>query len=168
MLNAGFSEEQNFNARRMFISSILMLGLYILKIATAKGDSDDDDEEVDPFTGLVYYMAMRTLLEQEALLWIPETFTQSGQLMDFVPAGVAALFDLGTLAYEGVGALGADSSDSDFFYQRDDSNGRYEEGDTKVKHHLERITPYWKNWWAIHNPYEAAKNYEFGRKLRTR
>ena len=170
MLNAGFSEEQNFNARRMFISSILMFGLYILKIATAKGDSDDDDddEEVDPLTGLVHYMAMRTLLEQEALLWIPEAFTQSGQLMDFMPAGGAALFDTGKLIYEGVGALVADTSDSDFFYQRDDSNGRYEDEDTKFYHHLERITPYWKNWWAIHNPYEAAKNYEFGRKLRTR
>ena len=47
-------------------------------------------------------------------------------------------------------------------------NGKYEKYDSKFEKHLERVVPYWKSWWAIEHPYEAADNYEFGRKLRTR
>ena len=131
-------------------------------------DGDDDEEEMDQAMGLTYYLSMRTLLEQEALLYVPETFIQTGQLMDFMPVGGAALYDVGKLAYEGGGALLSDESDSDFFYQRDAKDGRYQKYDTKFEHHLERLVPYWKSWWAIEHPYEAADNYEFGRKLRTR
>jgi len=169
MQNAGFSEEQNFNARRMAASAFLMGLLLALRLATAPPDKDDkDDEEMDQTTGLVHYLAMRTLLEQEALLYIPETFVQTGQILDFMPVGGSALFDVGKLAYEGVGAVVADETDRDFFYQRDDRNGKYEKYDSKFEKHLERIVPYWKSWWAIQHPYEAAENYEFGRKLRTR
>lgn len=169
MQEAGFSEEQNFNIRRATASFILMVALEVLRIATAKSKGDDDDEEeYDVLTGLVHYMAMRTLFEQEAFLYVPETFIQSGQLMDFVPVGFAASYDLLKLGYEGIGAIVADKENSNFYKQRDDKSGRYEDGDTVFEHHLERLVPYWKSWWAIHHPYEAAKNYEFGRKLRTR
>lgn len=169
MQSAGFSEEQNYNARRTVASLLLIAALYALRLATAKGgDGDDDEEEMDQATGLTYYLSMRTLLEQEALLYVPETFIQSGQLMDFMPVGGAALYDVGKLAYEGGGALLSDESDSDFFNQRDAKDGRYQKYDTKFEHHLERLVPYWKSWWAIEHPYEAADNYEFGRKLRTR
>lgn len=167
MQDAGFSEEQNMNARRMAASAFLMGLLLALRLATAPPDKDDE-EEMDQTTGLVHYLAMRTLLEQEALLYIPETFVQTGQILDFMPVGGAALFDVGKLAYEGVGAVVADETDRDFFYQRDDRNGKYEKYDSKFEKHLERIVPYWKSWWAIEHPYEATKNYEFGRKLRTR
>ena len=166
MLEAGFSEEQNMNARRMVLSEMLMLALFILKLATAApGGDDDDDKEEDPVLGAVYYFAMRTLYEQEALLWLPETFVQSGQLLDLVPVGGAAINDLWTLTKEGVGAM---VGDEDAFYKRNDKNGRYEAGDAKFWKHLERLTPYLKNWWGIQNGYAAAENYEFGRKLRTR
>ena len=96
-----------------------MTFLFILRLATAKpkgGDGDDDDEqELDPNTGLVHYLSMRTLLEQEALLYLPETFVQTGQLMDFMPVGGAALYDIGKLGYEGVGAMVADETDRNFF-----------------------------------------------------
>ena len=167
MRDAGFSDEQNMNARRMAVSVFLMLLLYGLRLATAPPDKDDD-EEADIATGLVHYFAMRTLYEQEALLWLPETFTQSGQLLDFKPVGFSALYDLGKLAYEGVGAVVAPETDKDFYWQRSDKNGRYEAGETKFRSHLERLIPYWKNVWAIQNPYEATENYEFGRKLTTR
>lgn len=167
--DAGFSEEQNMNARRMAASALLMGLLLALRLATARGgEDDDDDKEMDQTTGLIHYLAMRTLLEQEALLYIPETFIQSGQLMDFMPVGVSALYDLGHLGYEGIGAMIADETDKDFFYQQDDRNGKYVKYDSKFEKHLERIVPYWKSWWAIQHPYEAADNYEFGRKLRTR
>ena len=168
MKEAGFSEEQNFNARRFVASELLMLALLVLRIATAKSGGDgDDDEEEDVATGLVHYLAMRTLFEQEAFLYLPEAFIQSGQLMDFMPVGGSAAFDMGKLAYEGVGAMVTPETDSNFYYQRDDKKGRYEKFDTKFEHHLERIVPYWKSWWAVQHPYEAAENYQFGRKLRT-
>jgi hypothetical protein len=174
MKAAGFSVEQNMNARRMALSAYLIGFLLILKAITASGggDGDDDDDEnqtvLDPTTGLVHYFAMRTLLEQQALIYLPEIFIQGGQLFDLVPVGASALYDIGKLVYEGVGAVVGDKDDKDFFYQRDDVNGRYEEGDSKFWVHFKRITPYWKSWWGLLHPYEAAKNYEFGRKLRTR
>lgn len=169
MQDAGFSDEQNMNARRMAASAFLMGLLLALRLATAPPDKDKkDEEEMDQATGLIHYLAMRTLLEQEALLYIPETFVQSGQLMDFMPVGGAALADLGTLAYQGIGAMVGEETDKDFFYQQDDRNGKYEKYDSKFMKHLERIVPYWKSWWSIEHPYEAAENYEFGRKLRTR
>jgi hypothetical protein len=169
MQDAGFSEEQNMNARRMAASAFLMGLLLALRIATARGGGDDDDDkEMDQTTGLVHYFAMRTLLEQEALLYVPEAFVQSGSLLDFMPVGGAALFDLYNLGVEGGGALIADETNSKYFYQRDDKNGKYEKYDSKFEKHLERIVPYWKSYWAILHPYEAAENYEFGRKLRTR
>lgn len=169
MQKAGFSEEQNFNMRR-WVSSWMLMGLLIaLKLATAPPDKDEDeDTEVDPTTGLIYYLAMRTLLEQEAFLWPPEIFVQSGQILDFVPVGFAAVNDLYKLGEEGVGAIMFDETDKDYFYQRDDRNGRYEQYDSKFKHHLERLIPYYKNFWAVKHPYQASENYEFGRKLRSR
>jgi hypothetical protein len=171
LTKAGFSEHQVFNARRMVAAELLIGFLYALKIATARGDGDDDDDddkEYDADTGRVYYLAMRTLLEQEAFIWIPEIYKQTGQLMDFVPVGFAALMDLWNLGDEGIEALNGYEKGSKYFYHRDDKNGRYDKYDSKFEHHLERLIPYWKSVWAIEHPYEAAENYEFGRKLRTR
>jgi hypothetical protein len=167
---AGFSEHQVFNARRVVASELLMAFLFVLRLATAKsgGDGDDDDKEYDAATGVTHYMAMRTLLEQEALLYLPETFVQSGQLMDFMPVGGAALYDLGQLGYQIVGAAVTDETDKDFYWPKADKNGKHEKYDAKFWNHIERIVPYWKSWWAIQHPYEATDNYEFGRKLRTR
>lgn len=168
MQKAGFSEEQNFNMRRWASSWLLMGMLLALRLAAAPPDKDDEDVEVDSTTGLIYYLAMRTLLEQEAFLWAPETFVQSGQILDFVPVGLAAVNDLYKLGEEGIGAIMFDETNKDYFYQRDDRNGRYEKYDSKFEHHLERLIPYYKNVWAIEHPYQAAENYEFGRKLRSR
>jgi hypothetical protein len=169
LTKAGFSEHQVYNARRMVAAELLMTLLWALRVATAKGgDDDDDDKEMNQAMGLIHYGAMRTLFEQEALLYIPEMFVQSGQLMDFVPVGFAGLYDLGLLGYQGVGATVGDETDKDFFYQQDDRKGKYEKYDSKFEEHLERLIPYYKSWWAIEHPYEATDNYEFGRKLRTR
>ena len=169
MLKAGFSEEQNMNARRMTVSAFLMGLLLALRLATAPPDKDSrDDDEEDVLTGLIHYLAMRTLLEQEAFLYIPEIITQSGQLLDFLPVGVAALVDIGELSAETIGAWTHSKKNSKYFYTRDSKDGRYKEGDSKALHHLERLIPYWKSVWAIQHPYEAAKNYNFGRKMRRR
>jgi hypothetical protein len=169
LTKAGFSENQVFNARRMVAAELLISFLYILKLVTAKGgDDDDDDEEYDVNTGRAHYLPMRTLLEQEAFLWIPEAYKQAGQLLDLLPVGFAALMDLWNLGDEGIHALGGYEKGSKYFYHRDDKNDRYEQYDSKFMHHLIRLVPYLKSWWALFHPYEAADNYEFGRKLRTR
>ena len=166
MQRAGFSKEQNFNARRAAASAFLMGLLLALRLATAP---PDDEEEMDQVSGLVYYLAMRTLLEQEALLYAPEMFVQSGSLLDFMPVGGAALYDVGKLLlYETPGALIADEENSNFYWQKDDKNGKYTKHEAKAWTHFERLIPYYKSYWAIMHPYEAADNYEFGRKLRTR
>jgi hypothetical protein len=81
---------------------------------------------------------------------------------------LSALWDVMTFGYEGYGAVFGSTEDKDFYYQKDDRKDRYEEGDTKFYHHLIRLTPYWKSWWALWHPYDAADNYNFGRKLRVR
>lgn len=172
MLKAGFSEEQNFNARRMVASELLMLFLWLLGAATAPPDKDDEEEEEEEemsiSEGLIFYLSYRTLLEQQAFLNPSEAYIQSGALMDFVPVGVAAIMDLLNLGYQGVGAMVTDEENSTFFYQSDDIKERYEEGDTKFHQHLIRLLPYVKSMWALEHPYDAKDNYEFGRKLRTR
>lgn len=170
MLKAGFTEEQNMNARRMAASAFLMTFLLMIGLATAPPDEDDEEdiEDMSLAEGLCYYLCYRTLLEQRAFLEPSEMFIQSGSLMDFVPVGVAALADAVKLLYEGAGALVGDEDNENFFYQSDASNESHEAGDAKAKQHLIRLIPYVKSWWAITHPYEAKDNYEFGRKLRTR
>ena len=170
MKEAGFSEEQNFNARRMAMSVYIMALLWALRALTARGGGGggDDDDDDDLMAGITHYLAMRLMYEQEALIYVPETIIQSGQILDFMPVGVSALWDVMTFGYEGYGAVFGSTEDKDFYYQKDDRKDRYEEGDTKFYHHLIRLTPYWKSWWALWHPYDAADNYNFGRKLRVR
>lgn len=167
MLKAGFSEEQNFNMRRFTASVYLLFCLLAIKLATAPPD-DDDDKEADPMTGLVYYLSTRTMFDQMIFLAPGETYTQAGQLLNLIPPCWSALYDLYTLAYEGGGALVGDKDDSDFFYQRNDPNGRYSQGDSKFMRHFGRLIPYYKSIWAIQNPYQAMENYMFGRKMNSR
>lgn len=168
MLEAGFTEEQNFNMRRFAASLLLMATLYFLRGVTAPPDEEDDDEEPNVFTGLIHYLSYRTLLEQEAFLEAYNTYIESGSLMDTVPTGIAAIMDIWTLIYQGIGAMMTDEDNSNFYYQSDDTKHRYEEGDTKFGQHFIRLVPYWKSWWGLQHPYEARDNYEFGRKMKTR
>ena len=168
MLEAGFTEEQNFNMRRFAASLLIMAILATLKGITAPPDKDDDEEEPSVLAGLVHYLSYRTFLEQEAFLEAYNTYIESGSLMDTVPTGIAALMDIWNLVYQGLGAIVTDEDNSTFYYQDDDIKERYEEGDTKFGQHLSRLIPYWKSWWALQHPYEARDNYEFGRKMKTR
>ena len=167
MLEAGFTEDQNFNMRRFAASLLILTILATLKGITAPPD-EDDDEEPSVLAGLVHYLSYRTFLEQEAFLEVYNTYIESGSLMDTVPTGIAALMDIWTLVYQGLGAIVIDEDNSPFYYQNDNTKERYEEGDTKFGQHLSRLIPYWKSWWALQHPYEARDNYEFGRKMKTR
>ena len=167
MKRAGFTENQNYNARRMAMSAYLITSLLALCMTCAPSE-DDYEEEIGVMQGLIYYLSYRTLLEQRALLEPTALYKESGSLMDFIPVGVAAVFDLWNLCCEGIGALISDEDNSTYYYQDDSNNERYEEGDSKFGVHAIRLIPYWKSLWAIEHPVEAKENYEFGRKLRSR
>ena len=172
MQEAGFTEDQNMNARRFVSSWALIATLWVLQFMTAKpsgGDGDDDDDE-SILEGFIHYLAFRTLLEQEAFLEAGEAYVQSGQLADLAPVGLAAVMDLYKLVEEGIGALVYSPEDDPYhyYYHRDDKNERYAEEESKFHVHLIRLIPYLKSVWALQHPYEAKDNYEFGRKLRTR
>ena len=167
MMEAGFTEDQSFNMKRFAATLLILATLGMLKGITAPPD-EDEDEEPSMLAGLVHYLSYRTFLEQEAFLEAYSTYVESGSLMNSVPTGIAAVMDAWKLMDQTVGAVVADEDDSEYFYQQDDTKDRYEEGDSKAKHHWIRLIPYLKSMWAIQHPYEAKKNYEFGRKMNAR
>ena len=177
MLEAGFSEEQNYNARRFEIAWIICV--LLMGIAASVAPPDDEEKEMlkllgdtygidteeDALTQLIYYLTMRELLEQAAFLWVPEVITQGQQAANLLPVGLQAGYDLLVLLKEGGEALldlpGAR-------YEKDDPNGRYAKDDYKFFTHLERLIPYQKSWWGLFHGYAAYKNFEFGRRLKNR
>ena len=182
MIKAGFSKEQNYNMRRFTASVALLTLLYALKCALApgSGDDDDDEEDRDVWTQLSYYMSYRLLLEQTAFLGAIDVASGAfggsyQQIFDLMPVGIAAIKDLTQLSYEGYGlakySITEDEDllkDSSFFYQQDDKNGKYEEGDSKFEVHLRRLIPYVKSIWGLQHGDAMVEGYDFGRKMRSR
>ena len=169
MLNAGFSANQYYNMRRNMGDAMFILALTLLKILTAKGGGDDDDkeseEEVDTTTGIVYYFAARLLREQSAMNTAWGMVDESQNLMSMIPVGVSGLIDISNLAYQFGGSLVADEDNSEFYYQSK-KEGMYEKGDSKWEAKFWRMFPYLRSNYVWEHPYEAAKSYEYGRKVR--
>lgn len=166
MLNAGFSANQYYNMRRNMGDAMFILALTLLKMMTAKGGDDDDkEEEVDTTTGIVYYFASRLLREQEALTTIRGMSEEVPNLTNMTPVGVSALFDISNLVYQFGGSLVANEDDSEFYYQSK-KEGMYEKGDAKWESKFWRMFPYLRSNYVWEHPYEAAKSYEYGRKVR--
>ena len=169
MLNAGFSANQYYNMRRNMGDAMFILALTLLKILTAKGGGDDDDkeseEEVDTTTGIVYYFAARLLREQSAMNTAWGMVDESQNLMSMTPVGVSGLIDISNLAYQFGGSLVADEDNSEFYYQSK-KEGMYEKGDSKWEAKFWRMFPYLRSNYVWEHPYEAAKSYEYGRKVR--
>lgn len=169
MLNAGFSANQYYNMRRNMGDAMFILALTLLKILTAKGGGDDDDkeseEEVDTTTGIVYYFAARLLREQSAMNTAWGMVDESQNLMSMTPVGVSGLIDISNLAYQFGGSLVADEDNSEFYYQSK-KEGMYEKGDSKWEAKFWRMFPYLRSNYVWEHPYEAAKSYDYGRKVR--
>lgn len=169
MLNAGFSANQYYNMRRNMGDAMFILALTLLKILTAKGGGDDDDkeseEEVDTTTGIVYYFTARLLREQSAMNTAWGMVDESQNLMSMIPVGVSGLIDISNLAYQFGGSLVADEDNSEFYYQSK-KEGMYEKGDSKWEAKFWRMFPYLRSNYVWEHPYEAAKSYEYGRKVR--
>ena len=149
--------------------AMFILALTLLKILTAKGGGDDDDkeseEEVDTTTGIVYYFTARLLREQSAMNTAWGMVDESQNLMSMIPIGVSGLIDISNLAYQFGGSLVADEDNSEFYYQSK-KEGMYEKGDSKWEAKFWRMFPYLRSNYVWEHPYEAAKSYDYGRKVR--
>ena len=169
MLNAGFSANQYYNMRRNMGDAMFILALTLLKMLTAKGGGDDDDkepeEEVDTTTGIVYYFASRLLREQSAMNTVWGMIDESQNLMSMTPVGVSGLIDISNLVYQFGGSFVADEDNSEFYYQSKKA-GMYEKGDAKWEAKFWRMFPYLRSNYVWEHPYEAAKSYDYGRKVR--
>lgn len=186
----GFSANQWKNMKRNW-GDFLVIGLLaILKnfISAPPEDDDKSDEyykalygkkwkeikkqqkeavEEDIAMGLLYYFSSRLLREQSALNTISGFYYESNSLLDIMPAGLSAVADMSKLLIEFGGAQVADKKNTRYFYQSS-KKGRYEEGDPKWRNHAKRITPYYRSQYTFQHPYEAAKSFDYGKKLKTR
>lgn len=169
MLKAGFSANQYYNMRRNMGDFLLIGALLLLQMATALGgggdDDDDDNGDADAGTGIVYYFASRLLREQESFTTIRGISQEAPNLTSMTPVGISALMDISSLAYQFGGSFVSEEDNSDFFYQSK-KEGIYDKGDAKWEVKFWRMFPYLRSNYVWNHPYEAAKSYEYGRKVR--
>lgn len=165
--NAGFSDFQISNMKRNWMDYFVMGLLYMMRMLCSEPPKDEREEDYvpDQTEGLCYYFMSRWLREQEAFNMPWGVMTESHSLLNLVPVGGAALWDLGKFGYEVGGAQIADEDNTNFFYGKNDPNGKYEKGEAKWKNHALGMVPYVKSWYNFNNPYEAWKSYEYGTKL---
>lgn len=181
MQNMGFSEHQYYNMRRVGFNFFAIESLFMFALLSAAngpwalGDDDDKQKAVDiahthPMLGLLYYLFTRWNREQRAyvepngmydevgsLLTIPTGLAGMGQILDIAQLFIRTQFD----KLDGE----IDISNSDLYYQTS-KEGFYEAGDAKWLAKFLRYVPYYRSYYQMQHPYEAAKNYEYGRKVR--
>lgn len=165
MLNAGFSANQYYNIRRNMADGIFIATLVLLKMLTAKGGEDDDNkEEVDTITGIIYYFASRLAREQEAYTTIRGMSEEIPNIANLSVVGISVLYDISDLVYLFGGSLVTDEDNSEFYYQS--SGEGYEKGDPKWESKFWRMFPYLRSNYVLEHPYKAAESYDYGRKVR--
>ena len=183
MLKAGFSENQYYNMRRTSADFLVLEALALANLLAAPGRhfglSDDEDEDKnkkvdtpDNFVaGLVYYFTMRWFNEQGAFTWPTAMWNEGTSLLDYVPAGFSgakAIWDIASLFAETQwDALGGnpDLSNSELYYQST-KEGKYEQGEPKWHKRFKSLCPYFRSWYTMSHPYDAASSYEYGRRIR--
>ena len=177
MRKMGFSEHQFYNMRRMGVNFLALEALFLLGLLTAKGGilgpkKDDDEEDVygNPAVGVAYYFTQRWNREQNAYVTPWGMWDEAGSLMS-VPVGFSGLgkmLEISDLyARTKIDQLGGnpDMENSDLYYQSSKKD-IYEAGDEKWKKKFNRYIPYYRSWYVLEHPYDAAANFEYGRKVR--
>lgn len=184
MIKAGFSEHQYYNMRRVGADFLVIEALALMKLLSSPGahfglnDEDDEDGEKGVTTadnlipGLIYYFAMRWDREQEAFNTPRGMWNEATSLMDYVPVGFAGakalLWDIAKLFVETqIDQAGGqpDLDNADLYYQQT-KDGKYEVGDAKWKNQFLRLCPYFRSWYTMTHPYDAASGFEYGRRIR--
>ena len=167
MYKAGFSANQYANMRRNF-GDMLLIGLFaLIKMATAKSDGADDDEDDDVVSGICYYFASRLYREQSAYNQLNGAVNEAQNLVNgLLPAGMNVLQSLGQLAYLWGGSqINGDTDDSEFYYQSS-KEGVYQKGDPKWESKFFRMFPYLRSSYVFEHPYDAAKSFDYGRVVK--
>lgn len=186
MLKAGFSAHQFHNMRRNLGDFAVIAGLSLLKMALARPD-DEDEEEQSWWDAVGYYFSSRIYKEQLAFNTIRGVRTEYDSLLSLTPIGFQALWDLGDLFLTAVGSSSVEPSDnrltgddlpenytkyyynSKKTYSYDGEEGvKYTYGDSKAWDRTLRLLPYVKTWQAMEDPYGAYESYEYGQKVKTK
>jgi len=182
MLKAGFSEHQYYNMRRNSADFLVLEALALMNLLASPGahfglgDKDEDkNNKVDTsdnfLAGLIYYFTMRWFNEQGAFTWPTAIFNEGTQLLDYVPVGASgffALMNLGILmARTGIDGMSGerDFKNSDLYYQSS-KKGKYSKGEAKWHKKFKSLAPYYRSYYALSHPYDAATSYEYGRRVR--
>lgn len=181
MRRAGFSKHQYYNMRRTSADFLVLEALFLMNFLTAPGrhfgvEGEDDDKESndDSFVaGLIYYFTMRWFNEQGAFTWPTAMFNESTQLLDYVPAGFSgmiAIYDIAELFLrtQADKADGEPNYDNSELYYQTSKEGKYEVGDAKWWKKFKSLAPYYRSYYLMQRPYEAASSYEYGRRVRGR
>ena len=178
MVKAGFSEHQYYNMRRTGADFLVLEALALLNFLSSPGRhfglNDEDDEEgnnkndtSDNFmAGLLYYFTMRWFNEQGAFTWPTAMLNEGNSLLDYIPVGLSgtgAIADILQLAIRT--GFDKDLENSKLYYQST-KEGKYEVGDAKAKIRFFKLCPYYRSWYTLQNPYDAASSYEYGRRIR--
>lgn len=167
MLEAGFSVNQFYNMRRNFGDLAFISMLALLKMLTKLGP-DEKDDEADLVPGLIYYFANRLFREQAAYNLPGVGLDEVQSVTSLVPTGVSVIADIWDLFYLSIGALVSnDETNSTFFYQQS-KEGLYEKYDPKWENKLKKMIPYYRSTFVFEHPYDAAKSYQYGRRLKTK
>lgn len=166
MIAAGFSPNQFYNMRRNLGDYVFIGLLAVLRMLTAKGE-DDDDEEEGSLTGIAYYFAYRLFREQAAYALPPYMRDEAQNLTSAFPAGFSVVVSLSQLAEMFGGAMLSSDTENAKYYYQSTKNGLYEEGDAKWEKKFKRMVPYIRSSYIFEHPYDAAASFEYGRRLRT-
>lgn len=186
MLKAGFSIHQFHNMRRNLGDIAVIASLWMLKMALARPD-DEDEEDQSWWDGIGYYFSSRILREQIAFNTFKGLKNESTNLLSLTPIGFQAVWDLGSLAHQTIRGLSVEPSDkrltgddlpenyTDYYYNSkktykyDGEEGiKYNYGDSKAWHRFQRLMPYYKSMIMMEDPYGAYESFEYGQKVKNK
>lgn len=185
MKKAGFSEHQYYNMRRCGADFLVIEAIFLMKLLSSPGAhfglNDEEDEDKQKGTtnssnwlaGLIYYFMMRWDREQRAFNTIGGIKNEATSLLDYVPVGFSGadnIWSIGELfAKTQLDKLDGepDKENSELYYQSSKEN-KYEKGDAKWWIKFKRQIPYYRSWYTLTHPYDAASGYQYGRRVRSK
>lgn len=180
MIKAGFSEHQYYNMRRFGADFLIIEAIALMKLLSSPGrhsglgDKDEDDnpgvDQDNLLAGLTYYFMMRWDREQEAFNTPRGMWNEATSLMDYIPVGFSGANNIWNIArlfvetqMDKIGEQ--DLSNSELYYQGS-KEGKYEQGEEKWWALFKRQVPYYRSWYTMTHPYDAASGFQYGRRVR--
>lgn len=186
MLKAGFSAHQFHNMRRNLGDFAVIGALYLLKMALARPD-DEDEEDQSRWDAVGYYLSSRIFREQIAFNSIRGVRNEYDSLLSLSPIGIQAVLDLLDLGWKAFYPTSIEPStkrltgedlpedytkyyyNSRKTYSYDGEEGvKYTYGDSKTWDRTLRLMPFVKSWKVLEDPYGAYESFEYGQKVKNK